>query len=472
MAFKVKIKNIGKLEDAEISIGQFTVFAGPNNTGKSFVSKLLYSIFNAMNVNPVETYLNNLVGPVYRNLMIVTRPDRETRSDKATISWLSGMKNEAEKLKVLIKEASIDQLDEIISALISQTEKVQEIAVDIPKSLLKRIKGEEMDRQRIDLNTGLRISSFRRTDLDIVTNLLSELKKKLHQTNAENSIFAGISYQIKQNLIRNFQVPNVSDLIREEETPSEINVENFGAFGFSDEENGFEIDISWEQRLQQYSRVIYLESPVYWKLKTALENTKDNEQRYGDNRERLSGVPRYFYDLASALKFEYTGKMAFPDVYAKLTGKNVMGGKIAISETGNLSFHENGRNFSLPVTAMGIANLGILALLIERKVLDKGTFLFIDEPEAHLHPAWQVVIAEALFELAKGGVNVVIATHSVDILKWLEVRVKKNPDDEQLIALNHFPANDNNVEEDFETKMGKIMYELTRPFSDLYIEGI
>ena len=28
MAFKVKIKNIGKLEDAEVSIGQFTVFAG------------------------------------------------------------------------------------------------------------------------------------------------------------------------------------------------------------------------------------------------------------------------------------------------------------------------------------------------------------------------------------------------------------------------------------------------------------
>ena len=132
--------------------------------------------------------------------------------------------------------------------------------------------------------------------------------------------------------------------------------------------------------------------------------------------------------------------MAFPDVYAKLTGKNVMGGKIAISETGNLSFQENGRNFSLPVTAMGIANLGILALLIERKVLDKGTFLFIDEPEAHLHTAWQVTMAETFFELCKRGVNVVIATHSADILQWLDVHVKKNPDDEQLIALNQFPV--------------------------------
>ena len=233
---------------------------------------------------------------------------------------------------------------------------------------------------------------------------------------------------------------------------------------------------------QDYSRAIYLESPVYWKLKTALEDTGDYpENLYRGNRIRLSGVPGYFYDLARALKYEYTGDMAFPDVFAKLTGKNAMGGKIAISETGNLYFQENGRNFSLPVTAMGIANLGILALLIERKVLDKGTFLFIDEPEAHLHPAWQVVMAEALFELAKGGVNVVIATHSVDILKWLEVHVKNNPEDEQLIALNQFSLNGDKVDEDFETdkaeenfetKMEKIIYELTKPFSNLYIEGI
>ena len=104
-----------------------------------------------------------------------------------------------------------------------------------------------------------------------------------------------------------------------------------------------------------------------------------------------------------------------------------MGGKIAISKSGNLLFQENERSFSLHTTAMGVANLGILALLIERKVLDKDTLLFIDEPEAHLHPAWQVVMAEALFELARQGVNVVIATHSIDILKWLEVHVKKNP---------------------------------------------
>ena len=453
MAFKVKIKNIGKLEDAEINIGQFTVFAGPNNTGKSFVSKLLYSLFNAMNANHVATHLNNLIEPIKRDLL---GTKLWVPYGKGNLSWLPALKKEAKKLEDLVKVASADELDELIPALISQTEKIQEL---VDATLM---------------NTG------HRKDLEDIKNFLSELNEELHQTKTENFIVAGIGYELSENLIQNFQVSIVSDLIRKEGAPSEVGVEDFGKFAFLDEGVGFEIDRSWVKQLQQYSRVIYLESPVYWKLKTALENTRDYvQQRYGSGT--LSSVPGYFYDLASALKFEYTGKMAFPDVYTKLTGKNVIGGKIAISETGNLSFQENGNNFSLPVTAMGIANLGILALLIERKVLDKGTFLFIDEPEAHLHPAWQVVMAEALFELAKGGVNVVIATHSADILQWLDVHVKKNPEDKQLIALNQFSLNGDKVDEDFETdkveedfemKMGKIMHELTKPFSDLYIEGI
>ena len=460
MAFKVKIKNIGKLADAEIHIGEFTVFAGPNNTGKSFVSKLLYSLFNAMNANHAETHLNNLLEPVKRYSFRISR-DRWMRSDEAIRSWQSSLENETKKLERLVKEVSIDDLDETIPDLISQTEQMQQIAADIP----------------ISTNTTTVDRLGRR--LPSLTDSLTELQEQLHRTDAEGFIVAGIEYEIRQNLIRNFQVPNISDLQREESKPSKVEVEDFSAFKLSHDEGlEFQIDRSWLKQLQEYSRVIYLESPVYWKLKPALEDIRDYSLYRFRDREQLSGVPGYFYDLSRALRFEYTGDMAFPDVYDNLTSEEVIGGRIAISETGDLSFRENGRNFSMPVTATGIANLGILALLIERKVLDKGTFLFIDEPEAHLHPAWQVIMAESLFELSRQGVNIAIATHSVDILKWLEVHAKKNPEDKQLIALNHFSAtgvnqdHEDNAEDDFETRMAEIKQELTKPFSDLYMEGL
>lgn len=41
------LKNIGKLKQVEIEINGITVIAGENNTGKSTVSRALFSIFNS-----------------------------------------------------------------------------------------------------------------------------------------------------------------------------------------------------------------------------------------------------------------------------------------------------------------------------------------------------------------------------------------------------------------------------------------
>lgn len=474
MSFNVEIKNIGKLADAELRIGRFTVFAGPNNTGKSFVSKLLYSLFDAMNANPAETYMDHLVRPVEDALEMMQTWVNEKTEFRSTQTILRGaMLPESYGLKEIVKDASIDELDQIIPRLISQTKKMQEMAKNISQSFESEDEQGPAASSFYDKPPSSQERLWKKVALENMRRSLDELQETLNQTNPRNFIAAGIQHKIEENLIKNFQVSSLSDLRGDENVPSKFNVENFGSFEFSNGEIRFDIEVSRIKQLQQHSKVIYLESPVYWKLKNALEDINSSPGFFGRaGRERLTGVPGYFYDLARALKFQYTGEMAFPDVYKRLTGSDVIGGKITISETGELSFQENGRNFSLPVTAMGIANLGILALLIERKVLDKGSFLFIDEPEAHLHPAWQVIMAETLFGLSRQGVNVVIATHSADILKWLEVHVKKNPDDEQLVTLNQFPANGRKVDEDFETRMAEIKQELTKPFSDLYLEGL
>ena len=158
---------------------------------------------------------------------------------------------------------------------------------------------------------------------------------------------------------------------------------------------------------------------MLWKLKEPLERVGRDTRRHYDE---ISGVPGYFYDLADELGKQYRGEVIAKDKLRDLSKK--IGGKIVRSDLGQLYFQEEGRGaFHLLTVATGVANLGFLAMLVERKVIDKNTFLFIDEPEAHLHPKWQMEMAELLFTLAKEGVHVVIATHAVDILKWLEVRV-------------------------------------------------
>ena len=44
---QLSLKNIGKLKQAEIEINGITVIAGENNTGKSTVSRALFSTFNS-----------------------------------------------------------------------------------------------------------------------------------------------------------------------------------------------------------------------------------------------------------------------------------------------------------------------------------------------------------------------------------------------------------------------------------------
>ena len=464
MNFDLHIENIGKLTDAKIRIGRFTVFAGPNNTGKSFVSKFLYSIFLAINSKLVRQKIREYTGYFIS-------------IDNSLEHLLSSVKNlEAVSGLLLPLREKLIELDKIVSnAPFSSPMSIEKYLVDLGGEA-KNIK-EMLPDIRLSLEPF--IVNERMMFLDEVEHHLNVLERLF--SNATEFINSTIGEQLEEYLIANFQVAQISDLQRTKDMPSKFESESFGKFEL---ENG-EIDCAINRvslsESQQFSNVIYLESPIYWKLKNALEHLRLDHRGLeslrlnskGHRRERLSGVPGYFYDLMSALRYKYTGDIAFPKIYERLTGKDVINGKITMSELGELLFQENERSFPMSATATGVANLGMLALLIERKVLDENSVIFIDEPEAHLHPAWQVVMAEVLFDLAKGGVNVVIATHSADILKWLEVHVKKHPDDEKLVALNKFPLNgDATNEQDFSDKMASIKRELTKPFADLYVDGL
>ena len=457
MTFNVHVSNVGKLVDANIRISKFTVFAGPNSTGKSFVSKLLYSLFDAMNANHAAVYLDatiNRVQPALRRLI------RWASAEGEEDNRLLHLSDEIDAIRQLT--ADIGDLDELPRVFPDMRERTTRMA-----ALASDLHGSRKARKR-------RGEPFIQWTLRQVTEPLIDLNEKLGSMDADRFLVSGIEHKIQSNLIQNFQISTLADLRGKESAASNVRVEGFGDFEFSNGNVAFSIPHFGLLRMQEYSRVIYLESPIYWKLKVALEDSRDAPSRSLGPRERLTGVPGYFFDLAHALKAEYTGDPAFPDVYERLTGDKCIGGRVLVSETGSLSFQESDRTFALSVTATGIANLGMLALLIERKVLDQGAFIFIDEPEAHLHPSWQVLMAETLFELSRRGVHVVIATHSVDILKWLEVHVKKNPETQSEVALNAFPFRDDDVgdDDDFERILATIKHELTKPFADLYLKGI
>ena len=277
MSFKVEIKNIGKLADAELRIGKFTVFAGPNNTGKSFAAKLLYSLFESMNENYAETYINKLLKPVRDNLIKLMQ--RELPDDKE--SKLLLLLNEIKELESLARKAdNFERLNEVCLSLRNRTEKMRQTGIDVSPTSSDILWKEYKDFD---------------DSLNMMQETLDEFKTTPDQALGKSIVSSGMRNKIRQNLIQNFQIPNLSDLRSKENVSSEIKVEDFGKFGFSNGEGEFEISRTLLQQLQRYSNVIYLESPVYWKLRNALEDINPSLEFSGRRgRWRLTGRPRIF----------------------------------------------------------------------------------------------------------------------------------------------------------------------------------
>ncbi len=462
----MNIENFGRLAEAEIRIGQFTVFSGPNNTGKSFVSKLLYSLFDVMNADHARMYFNMLSRPVLNGLLDLGSSSfaKENEESLAKMDSLMGL------IGTFFEHGYSRNLEEKWPDISAYARELKTEHVQLERNLDKWAREEgAFVSGKIHKKTLERMKD----DIDRFCGAL--------KNNAREFAMDGIKERISQNLVRNFQTANLSNLRKDQTRPARIVLDNVGAFTI---ENTRSVDFSIKDEasfhgLQEYSRVIYLESPLYWKLKSALEGIKMAPRfLYSGGKDALSGVPGYFYDLARALRVEYTDDgchKGFVNLYERLISKEVMDGKLVVSETGELRFEDNKHVLPLPLhlVAMGVVNIGILALLIERRIIDEGSFLFIDEPEAHLHPSWHVKIAKTLFDLSRLGVNVVIATHSVDILKFLEVEVNKDPGNKELIALNRFSSE--GIEgggEGFDSKLDAIQENLTEPFSALFLEDL
>ena len=98
-----------------------------------------------------------------------------------------------------------------------------------------------------------------------------------------------------------------------------------------------------------------------------------------------------------------------------------MGGAIELDKNGRFYLRTDGGRMEMPLVAEGLRKLGMLARLIATgALLDKG-YLFWDEPEANLNPVLIKQVAKSIVDLCASGIQVFIATHSLFLLRELEI---------------------------------------------------
>ena len=463
----IEIKNFGKLADAVVRIGKFTVFAGPNSTGKSFVSKALYSIFHAMNANHLAAVFN----PALESLGSIA--ERMRNFGEIQTENLTALINAVEKLRALIGGVSArGYMDEfsavknIFPEVITSLGEIAAIFNRLEHSIKAYLEADIPEDEPESMSKSA-INYFELVGKDDLNDMRGKVDELigLSKLSIDQCITDGIFQKTKSNFAGNFLTPKLSNIFLDADKQAVFRVGDICHVDFHGTSYGLGISPAGLHKMQQYSRVLYLDSPVFWRLKGALKKRPFDSYRLQD------GVPQYFFDMVDMIEGADDGESKFSGVLDDITA--AIGGRVVVDkQTQNWTYNEDGiGSFPLSQTAMGIANFGMLGLLIQKNLLDENTILFIDEPEAHLHPAWQVKMARALFALAEGGVNVVIATHSADILKWIEAKTKKFPEAEKTINLNYFPKDGkvNGKDENFADKLNAIQKNLTDPYYRLYV---
>ncbi len=81
----------------------------------------------------------------------------------------------------------------------------------------------------------------------------------------------------------------------------------------------------------------------------------------------------------------------------------------------------DGNRIPMDRASSSVAELAPVTFML-RKLARQGTLAVLEEPEAHLHPAKQILLARALARLTNAGVRFVVTTHSellVDMLGWI-----------------------------------------------------
>lgn len=460
MDFNFNIENFGNIKKASIEIKPLTIIAGENGTGKSFTTKSLYCLLDALNKDYLMEYIQINLAKIQRNIIFFE--SEFTKKSQKDIDFIENLKTS--KLSFLnFIQSELQELN------LEQQEKLLNNFFDRIKNDYKEI--EQYQKKQSTLKKFEKVSSYTSEILKSYKNIL------ILEENFKRVISLGIEKDLKDNFQKNFQISNLETLVRKDEKIKsfDLKIDSIGNMNVKENQN---IDFSFTSKgimeIQKLANIVYIDSPAYLKVRKALENRKRGFNlgfKVFDEEKYLKDYPLYLDRLYEFLDKKYLDAPDFKELSDEL--QKLMSGKLNITKSGDIEYLDiNNNAMPLSLTAMGITNIGLIDLLIRNNIINKGSFLIMDEPEAHLHPEWQVTLIKILYKVAQAGANIIIATHSIDMIKAVELLIKQDEDAKKLISLNKMPYKNNFMNLSQEEKIEEILTDLSSPFYKMYMEGL
>ncbi|SHI43963.1 ATPase/GTPase, AAA15 family [Hymenobacter daecheongensis DSM 21074] len=117
----------------------------------------------------------------------------------------------------------------------------------------------------------------------------------------------------------------------------------------------------------------------------------------------------------------------------------VLGGEVQEEGDKYYLVSEGGQRTEMNMVAEGLRKFGTLQKLLENGSLTPKTTLFWDEPEANLNPLLLRELAKVLASMARQGFQIIVATHSMSLLK--EFHILSRQKDAKPLPIKYFGLN-------------------------------
>lgn len=401
---ELNIKNIGKIKKANVELNGITVIGGENNTGKSTVSKALYSVLTSLNNKSKKVELerkNMIFNLVYRYCYL---------EKDFNIDYLNKIES-LEKFLFSSKDINFEQLKEKIKNVVG-TEQNQDI-----KKLIENVK------RALTLDESKIINKFLDNKFEIEFN--------------------GQLYNIYEN--------DLQSILNIKSKKDEIKIEF--------KENRI-LNIQGNFRSKS---IIYIENPFVLDEYNKFEiNRRINRSKLNHNKELILNILKINEkNIIEEIQQDEKLKL-LNDKLEKIVLGNVR------KKNYKLVYIHKNKELNIENLSSGMKSFLILKMLLQNGALSENGMLVLDEPEIHLHPEWQIVFAEIIVLFYKIlNIRILLTSHSPYFVSALEIYSKKyGVEDkcEYYIAENE--GNYSNIKK-VNKENNEIYLKLAKPFQKL-----
>lgn len=400
---KFHLKKIGPIKDATIELGRMTIVAGQNNTGKTYMTYSLYGLFRLWNEYDLvdfgaetERIIQDLLNKreaFYDPKMFIAEhilSGLAKRYSKRLAQIFSANSETFEKASIDIKPSKqSDNLGKLQKGMpyLLPGSKLQGDIVEVDGRRLIRLQTIIDDEKKVGFNAGFLLQSA--VNRMLADMLISGLFPRPFISTAER---LGITLFYKELDVRkNVFVEHIQKMSQDKRKRSN----------------------PWDDVVDLVNKEI---SRYAMPIRANIDYVRDlSNVRKGSSSFSVEKLEHYISDM-----MEGTYKQQGDEVWfsSKKRGEN---------------------HYSIPLyeSSTSVRALSDIFFYLKHSAR-KGDLLMIDEPESHLTPQNQIVIARLLAACVNAGIDVYVTTHSDYLIKEINnlIMLHNLPEEQQDEWLN------------------------------------